>query len=191
MEAIFLDRDGVINRKPPEGKYVATAVDLHFLPGALESIVALFRSGYSVFIVTNQRGIARGIMTHRDLEGIHALLHDSVRRRGGQIQKIYVCSHDHHEHCHCRKPRPGMLLQAKKEYGIDLSASWMIGDSASDLIAGKQAGCRTAFVDNVTSNSLLIDADVVGASLAEIAEFIIRQRRGGNLISRYSFDVVH
>lgn len=174
MEAIFLDRDGVINQKPPDGTYVASVNELHFLPGAIDAVARLSQSGYSIFIVTNQRGIARGLMTQRDLDEIHLLLHRAVLRCGGRIQKIYVCTHDHQEKCQCRKPNPGMLLQAQLEYGVDLKSSWMIGDSPSDLSAGRQAGCRTAIVNN--GAFVAAEAEVVGASLSEVAHMILQLR---------------
>lgn len=145
MRAVFLDRDGVVNRSRPEGTYVQTVTDFEVLPGVPEAIAELGRCGYEVFIATNQRCVGRGIISLSDLLAIHASMLDAVEKCGGTIRRIYVCPHEMNQ-CDCRKPKPGMLLQAQREYHIDLRSSWMVGDSSSDIMAGKRAGCRTALV---------------------------------------------
>lgn len=144
--AVFLDRDGVLNRKAPEGAYIADLQQFEILPGALDAVARLHRRGFLVFVVTNQRGIARHMVCPQALEAIHQYLLDQVRRVGGGIDKIYVCPHDYSDHCDCRKPRPGMLFQAAQEHDVDLPNSWMIGDSPTDIEAGRAAGCKTAYV---------------------------------------------
>ena len=146
MRAIFLDRDGVINRKAPEGEYVTDLSEFQLLPGALDAISRMFRCGYQVFIVTNQRGIATGKILPERLEEIHSTLSASLGKVGVPVSKIYVCPHDRTDNCECRKPRSGMLLLAAREFDLDLPASWMIGDSESDIIAGRNAGCRTVLI---------------------------------------------
>ncbi len=145
-KAIFLDRDGVVNRKVPEGSYIQTLAALEFLPGALETVAEICRSGYLVFVVTNQRGVARGMVRPEVLDQIHSHILEAAARAGGRICRIYVCPHDIADACECRKPKPGMLLQAKAEFGIDMGASWMIGDAASDVAAGAAAGCGTVLI---------------------------------------------
>ena len=146
MLAAFLDRDGVIIRKAPEGDYVARWEEVEFLPDALESVASLYRAGFKIIIVTNQRGIATGKVQPEDLEHIHHRLRTQLAMHGVAVAGIYVCPHDIPENCDCRKPKPGMLLEAAREHGIDLAGSWMVGDMASDIAAGKSAGCRTAWI---------------------------------------------
>jgi D-glycero-D-manno-heptose 1,7-bisphosphate phosphatase len=142
--AVFLDRDGVINRKPPEGQYVTRWEDFHILPGVVEGVALLNRAGFCVIVVTNQRCIAKGLMTVAELEKIHQRMSEILARGGATIDGIYYCPHELEPSCNCRKPAPGMLLDAAHSRGIELPASWMIGDSDIDMEAGKNAGCRTA-----------------------------------------------
>jgi D-glycero-D-manno-heptose 1,7-bisphosphate phosphatase len=141
--AVFLDRDGVINQKPQEGLYVTRWEDFHILPGVIESIALLNRAHFRVIVVTNQRCIAKGLMTIADLEEMHRRMLDSLARAGATIDGVYYCPHEMKPSCDCRKPSPGMLLDAASSHGIDLQASWMIGDSDIDIEAGRNAGCRT------------------------------------------------
>lgn len=146
MRAVFLDRDGVINRKAPEGEYIATWGDMRFLPGAFASVSTLFRAGFQIIVVTNQRGIALGKVRLEDLEEMHRRMRARCSQHGAIITDVYFCPHDISEHCSCRKPKPGMLLQAAEDHALDLSSCWMIGDAASDLEAGRKAGCKTAWI---------------------------------------------
>ena len=143
-KAVFLDRDGVINRKAPEGRYVTHWEDFHVLPGAVEGIALLNQASFSVIIVTNQRCVAKGLMTVADLEKLHQRMTKVLAQAGATIDAIYCCPHELEQSCSCRKPAPGMLLDAASSRGIDLRTSWMIGDSEIDVEAGKNAGCKTA-----------------------------------------------
>lgn len=144
--AVFLDRDGVINEKAPEGSYVTDLSHFKLLPGALDAIAKLNQNQFRTFVITNQRGIARGLVTPASIATIHEYLQDAVSRANGRLEKIYVCPHDYGDYCDCRKPRPGMLLAAAREFGLHLNESWMIGDSMIDVEAGRRAGCRTAYI---------------------------------------------
>lgn len=166
--AIFLDRDGVINRKMPEDEYVTSLRDFELLPGSITALSALASAGFLLIIVTNQRGIARGKVTMSDLEVIHAHLKEVCSKHNAQLTEIYYCPHE--GGCHCRKPEPGLILQASCEFGIDLRRSWMIGDSISDIEAGRRAGCKTAFIGLHPGN---IAADVTGCDLAAAARAIL------------------
>jgi D-glycero-D-manno-heptose 1,7-bisphosphate phosphatase len=171
-KAAFLDRDGVINRKPPEGQYVTRWEDLQFLPGVPEAIVLLTRAGFRVFVVTNQRGVAKGLLTQDDLECIHERMCKELAAAGAVITKVYYCPHDSQPPCNCRKPAPGMLLKAALDYEIDLSSSWMIGDSDIDVEAGRNAGCKTIRIaprDAAEGN----DADISVASLLAAVQQIL------------------
>lgn len=154
QRAIFLDRDGTINR------YVGFLRDIEqfeLLPGAAEAIRSINASGYLAIVVTNQPVIARGEVTREQLREIHDKMETLLGQAGAYVDAIYYCPHHPHRgypgeipelkiDCDCRKPKPGMLIQAAKDYNIDLAQSWMLGDSESDIQAGKAAGCKTALV---------------------------------------------
>jgi len=155
-KAVFLDRDGVVNQKAPEGEYIRTWEEVHFLPGAAKAVASLNHAGFKVFIVTNQRGVATQKVKTKDLLEIHDRIQCEFARDGALISQIYYCPHDLPANCCCRKPQPGMLHQAAREYNLDLAASWMIGDSITDVKAGQNAGCR----------SILLTIDLPATSLA-------------------------
>lgn len=140
--AVFLDRDGLINRKAAEHDYVKCLNEFFFLPDVPEAIARLNRAGYLVFVVTNQRGIARGLMSAADLQSIHEKMCAELQSCGAHIDGIYVCPHDIGQ-CHCRKPDIGLFLQAERDFQIDKAGSWMVGDSDSDVEAGKRYGVMT------------------------------------------------
>jgi D-glycero-D-manno-heptose 1,7-bisphosphate phosphatase len=156
-KAAFLDRDGVINRKPPDGQYVTRWQDMEFLAGVREAIHLLNQAGYFVVVVSNQRCVAKGLITAAHLELMHAHMRHDFEAAGARIDAIYCCPHDLHPPCSCRKPQPGMLLDAARTYDLDLSSSWMIGDSEQDVLAGKSAGCRTARLTDDSKPSLEVD----------------------------------
>jgi D-glycero-D-manno-heptose 1,7-bisphosphate phosphatase len=141
--AAFLDRDGVINQKAPEGDYVLRWEDMRILPGVASAIALLNQAGFCVIVVTNQRCIAKRLITTEELEALHRRMSEVLARDGATIDAIYYCPHEEIPPCRCRKPQPGMLLDAARDYDIDLSASWMIGDSDADIRAGRTAGCKT------------------------------------------------
>jgi D-glycero-D-manno-heptose 1,7-bisphosphate phosphatase len=138
---VFFDRDGVVNESPGPG-YVERWEDFHLLDAFVAAARVACERGYGIAIITNQRGVARGLMTHETLEQMHARLVDELMARGIPLLGIYCCPHER-DSCTCRKPQPGLLLQAAEEHGIDLAASWMIGDNETDVQAGQAAGCHT------------------------------------------------
>jgi D-glycero-D-manno-heptose 1,7-bisphosphate phosphatase len=139
-KAIFLDRDGVINVRLPDGAYVTKWEEFVFRDGAVEGMRLFGREGYSLIVVTNQRGIGRGIMTEDDLADIHGRMEAHLEREGVSLTAIYHCPHDHAARCGCRKPKPGMLLAAIEKFDIDGARSLIVGDSTSDIEAGRAAG---------------------------------------------------
>lgn len=164
-KAVFLDRDGVINRKAPTEKdYVTRWEEMEILPGVANAIVRLNRAGFLVIVVTNQRAVAKGLITTAQLESIHHRMCQHLAREGARIVAVYYCPHELEPPCACRKPQTGMLLQAARTHNIDLASSWMVGDSAMDVEAGKRAGCRTVRVVSV-AKSTDGNADVVAPSL--------------------------
>jgi D-glycero-D-manno-heptose 1,7-bisphosphate phosphatase len=141
--AVLLDRDGTINVKAPEGEYITAPEQLELLPGAGEAIAELARAGVPVVVVTNQRGIARGLMTEADLAAVHGRLSERLRVHGGHITAYLHCPHERGT-CDCRKPGTLMLRQAQELVGLDsLADTVMIGDAVSDVEAGRRAGARS------------------------------------------------
>jgi len=145
-KAAFLDRDGTINRML-EDDYVKTWEELELLPGAAEAIRALNAKGYLVILVTNQRGIGKGVMTEEDLEQIHRRMRHELAAAGAQIDDIFYCPHNIEDECPCRKPKPGLLLEAQAKWDIDLDRSVLIGDMESDMEVGRAVGCATIKVE--------------------------------------------
>lgn len=144
MRAVFLDRDGVLNRDTPG--FITSAEMLEALPGAPDAVARLCRAGFTVAVVTNQSGVGRGIMTESDLASVHARLTSEIERAGGAFAAIYHCPHAPWELCECRKPLPGMLFRARDELGINLNRSYLVGDKPTDIECGAVAGCRTILV---------------------------------------------
>jgi D-glycero-D-manno-heptose 1,7-bisphosphate phosphatase len=171
--AVFLDRDGVINRKAPEGQYVTRWEEMHFLPDADKAIALLNRAGFRVIVVSNQRCVAKGLVTARELESMHERMCAALARAGATIDAVYYCPHEVQPPCSCRKPKPGLLLDAARAHDIDLPASWMIGDSDIDAEAGRNAGCKTALLVSSDNNGSG-NADVVAPSLLEAVHKILQ-----------------
>lgn len=179
QKAVFLDRDGVIN------KYVGflTNIDQFELnDGVTEAIKKINSKGYLAIVVTNQPVIARGEVTFDELEEIHNKMETLLGLDGAYLDAVYYCPHHPHKgyegevpelkiECECRKPRPGMLLQAAKDFNIDLSKSWMVGDGENDILAGMNAGCRTGYIKR---EGKPIEADIVGGSLIELTDRIVK-----------------
>jgi D-glycero-D-manno-heptose 1,7-bisphosphate phosphatase len=144
VSTIFIDRDGVINENRPD--YVKSWEEYCFLPGAREAIAQLTRAGHRVIVCSNQAAIARGLVSVETVEAIHQRMSEEVAVAGGVIEKVYYCPHPRDGHCCCRKPRPGMLLRARDELGVDLNDAVFIGDSITDVRAGLAAGVRPILV---------------------------------------------
>jgi D-glycero-D-manno-heptose 1,7-bisphosphate phosphatase len=143
---VFLDRDGVINRKMPEGQYVRSWLDFEILPGVAAAIGKLNRAGMKVLVVSNQRGVALGRYTARDVNAIHEGLQRVLEAEGAHVDRFYFCPHDRGE-CACRKPLIGLFEQARAEFPeIEAETSVMIGDSLSDVEFGRRAGMYTFFI---------------------------------------------
>jgi D-glycero-D-manno-heptose 1,7-bisphosphate phosphatase len=143
---VFLDRDGTLNVKPPEGEYVESPEALELLPGAAAAVRALNRAGLWTALVTNQRGVALGRMSLADVEAVHARLRELLHLEDAHLDAIYTCPHQVGT-CDCRKPQPGMLLRAQREHpNLDFADAAIIGDSLGDVEAGKQLGLMTMFI---------------------------------------------
>jgi D-glycero-D-manno-heptose 1,7-bisphosphate phosphatase len=142
--AIFLDRDGVLNENRPD--HVKSWDEFRFLPGTFNALRALAALDVPIVVVTNQAVVNRGEVTQQTIDMIHRRMHSQIARTGGRIDRIYSCPHAPEERCDCRKPRPGLLLRAARDLGIDPRRSVMVGDAATDIRAGKQLGCHTILV---------------------------------------------
>jgi D-glycero-D-manno-heptose 1,7-bisphosphate phosphatase len=168
-KAAFLDRDGTINVRAAEHEYIARLADFAFLPGAVDGMARLADCGYELVVVSNQRGVARGIVDEAFLRASEKAINQALAVHGMAVAAFYYCPHEADEDCECRKPRPGMLLRAARERDLDLASSWMVGDSATDIEAGTAAGCRTAAVGSEVAAT---DATLVAASLGDAAGLI-------------------
>lgn len=173
VQFVFLDRDGVINRKLPEGEYVARWSDVEILPGAEAAIAALHRSGRRVLVVSNQRGVALGYYTREDVEKLQTQLQHHLAAHGAHIDAFYYCPHDKDE-CDCRKPGTGMFRQAFRDFPEASAAnSIVIGDSISDIEAARALAMPSIFIagDPATQKEgagrAAELADAVADSLAE------------------------
>jgi len=155
VPAVFLDRDGVINRRRPD--HVKAWEEFEFLPGVLAALASLRSMNTPVVVVTNQGAVGRGLLSAEALGRIHTRMLQAIRAAGGHVEAIYACLHAPAENCRCRKPAPTLLQRASLELGIALPASIMVGDSRSDVEAARAAGCRAVLI----SDSELADPDVL------------------------------
>jgi D-glycero-D-manno-heptose 1,7-bisphosphate phosphatase len=152
VRTVFLDRDGVLNEKLPEGRYVSSGSDFRLLPGVPEAIASLNRAGLRVIVVSNQRGIALGLYSAADVERIHAGFQGLLKAAGAHVDGLYFCPHDKGQ-CQCRKPLPGLFEQAAADFPeIDSETSLMIGDSLSDIEFGRGLGMGTILIDGALEN---------------------------------------
>lgn len=153
VQYVFLDRDGVINRKLAEGRYVTRWEEFELLPGVAPAIAALNRTGRNVIVITNQRGVALGSMTQADVDAIHDRLRAELAREAAKLDGIYYCPHDR-EACDCRKPGTGMIRAASRDFpGAGPENSILIGDSLSDVECGRNARMPTIFIESDGDNA--------------------------------------
>jgi D-glycero-D-manno-heptose 1,7-bisphosphate phosphatase len=176
IKFVLLDRDGVTNRKLPEGQFIAHWRDFEFLPGVESAIVTLSRSGRRLIIITNQRGIALGLYTRTDLENLHLKLQEHVAKLGARIDAFYYCPHDRDE-CDCRKPNTGLFRQMFQDFPeASRQNTIIIGDSLSDIQAARALGLSAIFIqgDPKTqkpgAGEAAALADAVAGSLIEAVE---------------------
>lgn len=171
--AVFLDRDGVINRACIRGGTPHPPSSLRtfeILPRVPEALSALRARGYPLVVVTNQPDVARGTSSREMVDTIHERLRSAL-----DLDAIFSCFHDNADACDCRKPKPGLLLRAAHDLGLDLPSSFMVGDRWRDMEAGKRAGCRTLFVDCNYSERRPSSYDFRVGSLVEASQIILAQ----------------
>ena len=173
--AVFLDRDGTIME---DANYVGTVEHVVLIARATQALKRLQDAGYKLFIITNQSGVGRGYFTRETVESIHAHLNEQFGRAGGRFDRYYVCPHHPEDNCDCRKPKPKFLLDAAREYGLDLSRCFMIGDRASDIQAGINAGVSSILVLTGAGRETFANQeakpDHVANDIAEAAAWILR-----------------
>ncbi len=171
--AVFLDRDGVLNRPVwRAGKLVppGSVKELKLLPGVAEACQTLRTAGFLLIVATNQPDVARGTQDRRTVEAINARIQEKV-----PLDDIRVCYHDDADRCACRKPKPGLLLQAAQDWNIDLSRSFLVGDRGKDIAAARRAGCRAVMVDNghPGTDDCFTSPDLRVGSLPEAVDWIL------------------
>jgi D-glycero-D-manno-heptose 1,7-bisphosphate phosphatase len=177
---VFLDRDGTLNVKPPDGEYVGRPEELRLLPGVAEAVRTLNRAGVWTGVVTNQRGIALGRMSIEDLDAVHERLVHLLQERGAFVDAIYACPHGL-DACDCRKPRPGLLLQAQREYpALDFADAAIVGDSPSDVQAGRRLGLRTVLISGSEGDEHAVEsADHRVSDLIQAASVLLPEPQAG------------
>jgi D-glycero-D-manno-heptose 1,7-bisphosphate phosphatase len=176
IKAVFLDRDGVINANVDRGgRAVAptTVADFSFLPGVCNAVAQLRAAGFLVVVVTNQPDVTTGRTSRETLEAMHAKLRSNL-----PVDDIKVCMHVDSDRCECRKPKPGLMIQAAAQYGVDLSKSYIVGDRWRDVEAGRAAGCSTILVDAGYPEERPVQADCTVRSLPEAVSYIMNREKG-------------
>lgn len=171
--AAFLDRDGVINKRAPDGSYILRYQDFQILPDVAKAISLLNKAGFFVIVVSNQQCIAKGLLTPSGLDEIHKNMTRELAASDAHLDAIYVCPHGKEQSCACRKPAPGMLFDASKDFDIDLATSWMIGDTPTDIAAGRTAGCKTIYITRNSEEATASAADFAAESLLAAVKKIL------------------
>lgn len=188
---VFVDRDGVINQNRPD--HVLAWKDFEFIDGSIKALSLLYKAGYQVVVVTNQAAISRGLISLQDLDNIHHHMMEAIIKGGGKIKAVLYCTHLPNAGCNCRKPRPGLLLQAAQTFNIDLANTWLIGDHTTDMQAAQAAGCKpllvltgrgqSAYNDWLLNQQPVHDTGVpansltVKANLLEATQFLLANER--------------
>jgi histidinol-phosphate phosphatase family protein len=172
--AVFVDRDGVLNRSRPD--HVKSWDEFEFMPGALEGLAELRRMDVRVVVITNQSVVGRGLLTLGELHVLHQRMMAAVAGAGGEIENVYACPHLPDEGCRCRKPGTELFSRASSDLGVNLDESVMIGDSWSDVVAARNAGCRAILVDHTQSSEREADPPVV-ASFAQAVDLLASWRQ--------------
>lgn len=174
-KAALLDRDGIINENAPERGYVLRVEDFRFASGITNFLRALRDRGYDFYVVTNQQAVGKGLLSDEDLEGIHNHMCHELQQHDITINGVYVCPHLEADDCDCRKPEPGMLLQAQLDHEFALHTAIFIGDSLSDAQAGHLAGIRTFLLHPPGGERVDPDGELFSAELvSDLNEILTR-----------------
>jgi len=182
VKAVFLDRDGVINKYPGDTRYVTSLKEFKFLPKAKKAIALLTRRGFALFVISNQAGVGKKLYSRRTLGLITARMLMGVRNAGGDILEVNYCTHRSDENCACRKPRAGLIKRVKEKYPkIELNKSYFIGDTIRDVMTAQDAGCKSILVlsgKQKLSNQKNWERqpDFVFKDLLEAAQFVVKRK---------------
>lgn len=162
IKTVFIDRDGVINHDSPD--YIKSCDEFRFISGSREAFRLLNTNGLPAIIITNQSAVGRNMISREGLQAIFSKMKTGIEASGGAIRDIFFCPHHPDDKCECRKPKPGMILNAAQKYTIDLSSSCMIGDSVKDILCAKNAGCRLSILVR-TGNGLSAEKELAGTRI--------------------------
>lgn len=171
--AVFIDRDGTINHNGEKG-YIHKKEDFKFLPGVLAALKKLSKTEYKIFIATNQSGIGRGLYKESDMKKLHRYMLQELKNQGVRVDAVYYCPHHTDDGCGCRKPAPGMALQAVADHDVSLNDSWMIGDSDKDVLMGREANMRTIKLGARMAAELKIQPHYYVNNLLEAVNIILK-----------------
>ncbi len=177
-KVIFLDRDGVINRDPGFGDFIKSWQEFEFLPGSLKALKKLNQAGFSVIVLSNQSGVAKGLYAKEDVEDITKNMLQEVEKAGGKIYSVHYCFHQDEDNCDCRKPKTGLFVQATKGVKLDFAETFFVGDNRRDVLAAQAIGAKSIFVQsgNTKLQELDVQPDFVAGDLLEAVEKIILKK---------------
>ena len=179
MKIVFLDRDGVINKYPGDRLYITSLKKFRFLPRAKKAIALLNKNGFKIFVASNQAGVGKGTYAQKTLDAITAKMLKGIEQRGGKITKVYYCMHRKDAGCSCRKPKPGLLKKAAREFKINLRGSYFVGDTIRDVLTAHAVGAKSILIFSgkeklSNQNSWEAKPDFVFKDLLAAAKFLIR-----------------
>jgi D-glycero-D-manno-heptose 1,7-bisphosphate phosphatase len=170
--AAFLDRDGTLNVRPAEHRWITSPAQFSWLWGAPEAAAALARAGYVLTVVSNQRGISTGAVSRATLRAVEELIQRRLAEHGCEITAFEYCPHSPEAGCDCRKPRPAMITKLARDLDLDVERSWVIGDSPADVMAGRAARCRTALIGEIAADCA---PDITAPSLNAAVALVLRE----------------
>lgn len=180
MRVVFLDRDGVINRYPGDRLYVTSLKKFRFLPRAKRAIALLTKAGFEIFVASNQAGVGKGVYARKTLDSITVKMLGDVEQAGGKITKVYYCTHRKEAGCSCRKPKPGLLKKAGREFKINLKKAYFVGDTIRDVLTAHAAGVKSILIFSgkekmSNQKNWQVKPDFVFKDLFAAAKFLISQ----------------
>lgn len=185
MKIIFLDRDGVINKYPGDGKYVTKLDEFRFLANTKKALGALTKAGFKIFIISNQAGVSKGIYSKSALREITRYMLEKIQARGGTIDGVYYCIHQDRHNCACRKPKTGLIYQALKEHGTkrsSLKGAFFVGDTIRDVFTARAAGIKSILIFSgkekaKNKNNWQVNPDYAARDLFSAVKLILRKRK--------------